>query len=79
MSKIPMPQQILSTPQQVDRVLCSVILSSQHLIELDPGTIQDLRPIFLNFYANPVFTIILGLPTQTTQTPPHPTNLEAKF
>ena len=64
MSKFPMPQQIPPTPQQIDRVLHLVNLSSQHLIESDPGTIQDLRPIFLNFYANPIFTIVLGLPTQ---------------
>ena len=79
MLKIPTPYQIPPTPQQVNRVLHSVILSSQHLIELDPGTIQDLRPIFLNFYANPIFTIILGLPTQAPQTPPHFTNLDVKL
>ena len=72
MSKIPMPQQIPPIPQQIDGVLHLVILSSQHLIESDLGTIQDLRPIFLNFYANPIFTIILGLPTQMPQTPPTP-------
>ena len=61
-----------TTPQQIAGTLRSAILASQHLIESNPSTINDLRPIFLQFYANPIFTIILGLPTQHPLTQPAP-------
>ncbi|KAH9959570.1 hypothetical protein BJV74DRAFT_917148 [Russula compacta] len=72
MSSFPMPHQIPPTAQQVTGALRSVITASQQLIETNPSTINDLRPIFLQFYANPIFTIVLGLPTQHQPTPPMP-------
>ncbi|KAH9992189.1 hypothetical protein BJV74DRAFT_795798 [Russula compacta] len=72
MSSFPAPHQIPPTAQQVTGALRSVITASQQLIETNPSTINNLRPIFLQFYANPIFTIILGLPTQHQPTPPMP-------
>lgn len=69
MSNVPTPYQILPTPAEAFR---SVVLSSQHLIENNPSTINDLRPIFLQFYANPIFTIVQGLPTQQQPIQPVP-------
>ncbi|KAH9977528.1 hypothetical protein BJV74DRAFT_798541 [Russula compacta] len=72
MSSFPMPHQIPPTAQQATGALRSVITASQQLIETNPSTINDLWPIFLQFYANPIFTIVLGLPTQHQPTPPMP-------
>ncbi|KAH9992253.1 hypothetical protein BJV74DRAFT_835166 [Russula compacta] len=76
MSKVPTPQQIPPTAQKVAGALRSVISASQQLIETNPSTINNLQPIYLQFYANPIFTIILGMPTQHQ---PVPTPLDNKL
>ncbi|KAH9969349.1 hypothetical protein BJV74DRAFT_990613 [Russula compacta] len=75
MSNIPTLPNILPTVQHVAGVLSSVVLSSQQLLQANPGCTTDLRPIFLQFYFNPVFTLILGIPTQQTSTPTPPDKL----
>lgn len=56
-------------PQHIVGALCSVINHSQQLIEHNPMTINELRPIYLHLYANPIFMLILVMPTQQTHTP----------
>ena len=74
MSKIPMPKEIPPTPQQVDRILQSVVVHAQQLIADDPRHFANLRASFLAFYTHPTFQLILGIPSQVLPTPPPPTN-----
>jgi hypothetical protein len=74
MSKVPTPKEIPPTPQQVDATLRSVISASQTLINGDPRHVTNLRATFLQFYSHPTFQLILGLPSQSTHTPPMPDN-----
>ncbi|KAI0282958.1 hypothetical protein BC826DRAFT_1061854 [Russula brevipes] len=70
MPKIPTPRDIPPSTQQIAAVLSSALTASQKLISDNPEAIKDLRPIFLNIYAHPTFSLILGIPTQ--QPPNHP-------
>ncbi|KAI0282954.1 hypothetical protein BC826DRAFT_973936 [Russula brevipes] len=70
MPKTPIPRDIPSSTQQIMVVLSSALTASRKLISDNPEAIKDLRPTFLNIYAHPTFSLILGIPTQ--QLPNHP-------
>ena len=64
MSKVPTPKEIPPTPQQVDRILQSVLANSQQLLAADPRHFANLRASFLAFYTHPTFQLVLGIPPQ---------------
>ena len=74
MSKVPMPKEIPPTPQQVDRILQSVVAHTQQLIADDPRHFANLQASFLAFYTHPTFQLILGIPSQVPSAPSPPTN-----
>ena len=69
MSNISMPKN-LSTTQQIDAVLGSIISGSQTLLSIDIKHYADLRASFLKFYSHPTFQLLLRLPPQSTPTIP---------
>ena len=80
MSKIPMPQQIPPTTQQVEATLRSALTASHALLGMDPGNIVQLRTTFLHFYSHPTFQLILGIPSQSpAQTTPLNSQLQAEL
>ncbi|KAF8493785.1 hypothetical protein F5888DRAFT_1806112 [Russula emetica] len=74
MSNIPTPTAISPTPQQISGSLKSVLMAAQKLISSDSKHLPDLRTSFLQFYHNPTFQLILGLPTQNQHAPSPPDN-----
>ena len=75
MSKVPTlttHTEILSTTQQVDRTLQSVIVAAQSLIAADPKHFANLQASFLALYTHPTFQLILDIPIQipSSTTPP---------
>ena len=80
MSKIPTPQQIPPTTQQVEATLRFALTASHALLGMDPGNIVQLRTTFLHFYSHPTFQLILGIPSQSpAQTTPLNSQLHAEL
>jgi len=68
MSDFPTSQQPPSA-QRIAAVLRSVLNASQELITSNPEAIHDLRQTYLQFYAHPVFVLILGILPQNSASP----------
>jgi hypothetical protein len=72
MSNIPTPKAIASFIPQIAGTLKSILLATHDLLR-DNDNYADLRVTYLQFYSNPIFQLVLGIPTQQPS-PPTPTD-----
>jgi len=79
MPDFPASQQQPPSTQRIAGALRSVLNASQELITSNPEAIHNLRQTYLQFYAHPVFTLILGIPSQNSASPQTPQPLQKQL